>query len=590
MSSSYTLLIVDSSTTERQRLVNLFEKVCTCYEVSNAVELLDVLESRLEITAVLVNMSVLGGDGGLAFFQRLRSRNIPGASIPVVVLVEGHDIAVEVEAFRLGARDVVSLPYNSELLYARVMALMQHSVTATELMLSQSSALREQLQAHMLIAYHANFDPLTTLYRSKAFYANSALYIHARPDEEYVMAVLDVDRFKVINELFGPEVGDNVLQCIGNILRETARNGGVCGRLDADRFALCLPFQAFNPTALLDRLSQEINDLSFKHNFILHMGIFRVTDTTLTVNQMCDRARLALNSVKGNYMTRYAYYDSALRNTLVEEQELYAGIDAALEQRQFCIYYQPIFDAHTCKPISAEALIRWIHPQRGLISPGMFIPLFEKNDFISELDIYVWDAVCRFIQDSCKKNRPLVPISVNISRINFHNTSFHNQLLEILNNYDINPSMIKLEVTESAYTDDNSWNLAETIERLKTLGFTILMDDFGSGYSSLNMLKDVEVDVLKVDMRFLEGVEHSVRAAQVIASVIGMANRLHMGVIAEGVETEWQLNFLRDIGCDAIQGYYLAKPMPESDFIDLLNSHAADIASPNCTLFSKRMR
>ena len=285
---------------------------------------------------------------------------------------------------------------------------------------------------------------------------------------------------------------------------------------------------------------------------------------------MCDRAHMALNTVKGRYMTRYAYYDENMRELLLEEQTILRDMDFALEENQFCIYLQPIYSLKADKPVSAEALVRWIHPTKGVLSPGRYIPLFERNGFIVQLDRFVWECACKFLHARQEKGLPIVPISVNVSRLNFYNDDFFDTIVRLLRKYHLEPWMLKLEITESAYTD-NPYQLLNVMKKFQNYGIKILMDDFGSGYSSLNMLKNVIVDTLKVDMNFVQDLENSKRAAAIVEAVVQLAKNIHMGVIIEGVETKAQIDFLESIGCDLIQGYYFSKPVPEEEFVKLLD-------------------
>ena len=258
-----------------------------------------------------------------------------------------------------------------------------------------------------------------------------------------------------------------------------------------------------------------------------------------------------------------------MRDQLMLEQSINNEMNAALQQGQFCFYLQPLYSITTGQPTSAEALVRWQHPQKGLIPPRDFVPLFERNGFITRMDTYLWESVCKYLHDLKAEGIAPLPISVNVSRINLFNPNLCNDIIDLVKRYELSPSLIKLEITESAYTDHPE-QLLSVIQTLRQYGFQILMDDFGSGYSSLSMLKDLTVDILKVDMRFLTGMESNGRAANVMTSIIRMAKWLNIVVVAEGVETQTQIDFLRSVGCDEVQGYYYSKPMPVDAFTALL--------------------
>ena len=286
---------------------------------------------------------------------------------------------------------------------------------------------------------------------------------------------------------------------------------------------------------------------------------------------MCDRANLALRSIKGNYNTRFALYDTNMHQRLILKHQMQEEADQALIAGEFEPFIQPVFDASTGTVVAGEALARWKHPEKGLISPGAFLPFFENSGFIARLDGYMREEVCRILSLISAKGLPQIPLSVNVSRIEFYDPSFCNDLAQLTERYRVSTSSLRLEITESAYTD-NFPQLLQAIAELRRLGFTVLMDDFGAGYSSLSMLRDAPVDIIKLDMRFLSGKkEKNEREKIILQSIVPMAKSLNLPIIAEGVETVEQAEFLRSIGCDCIQGYLYAKPMPKDDFIALLS-------------------
>ena len=286
---------------------------------------------------------------------------------------------------------------------------------------------------------------------------------------------------------------------------------------------------------------------------------------------MCDRANLARSTIKGDYRKRYAYYDEPMRAAIIAEQEILNDMEAALESGAFVLYLQPIYSLNFEKPVSAEALVRWQHPEKGLIEPGKFITLFEHNRFITNLDHYMWEMTCRYLADRRKRGLANIPISVNVSRINLFQPDLADELLRLLKKYDLPTSLLRLEITETAYMD-NPEQLITASDNLRRAGFKIMVDDFGSGYSSLHMLKDIPLDILKLDMRFLTDIEPSSRGAAILLGVIRIAQNLGMVTVAEGVESMFQLEFLRAAGCDNIQGFYYAKPIPIDEFEAFLDN------------------
>ncbi len=438
--------------------------------------------------------------------------------------------------------------------------------------ITEEMEVEKQLEESMIeMKYRAEHDRMTDIYNREAFYKSCETLMSEKPDEIFVIGVWNVDRFKIINELFGSKVGDRILQGIAQSLQKLTAVVGTCGRLEADSFAICLP-----EPYLIEHMPEVLSLLSGSEEWGLnnypimsHIGFYRAENDGTAVNLMCDRAGMALMQIKGNYLERWCYYSESLKETILNEQELVNDMEVAIKEHQFIIHYQPMMDAKKQTVIRAEALVRWKHPTKGMISPGLFIPLFEKNGFISRLDMYVCEEVCRFQAELKKKGVPLIPISINLSRMNFYNPRLCKEILELVNKYGISPEDLEIEITESAYKE-NSNDLMRAIQMFQKHGFKVLMDDFGSGYSSLNMLKDLSIDVLKIDMKFIDDLENSERATNIMFSIIRMAQALEMDTIAEGVETRSQYEMLSCMGCGCIQGYYFSKPLPEEQFVDEL--------------------
>lgn len=422
------------------------------------------------------------------------------------------------------------------------------------------------------LRYHSEHDHLTGLYNREMFCLMTEEMMKEEPEEAYVIVRFDIERFKMINELFGSETGDKVLCCIASMLECEVGTHGVYGRLEADHFALCLREKDMDINKLMEAHEACFQTLNLNYNITICAGIIRIDDCTLSVEQMCERANMALATIKGRPFQHYAFYEDAMLHSLVQEQSMVNEMHQALEDGQFVFFLQPIFDAVTETPVSAEALIRWIHPTKGMISPGLFVPLFERNGFIAVLDRYIWEQVCRYLSEAVKRGEPVVPVSVNVSRVDLFTPNLCEKIIQMVDGYGLDHGLIKFEITESAYMDD-SCQLQNLIRDLQKNGFKVLMDDFGSGYSSLNMLKDTPIDILKIDMRFLEDFSIYNRSGNVLNSVIRMAKLLNMNIVAEGVETREQLSFLKGAGCDWIQGYYFSKPLPLRDFRQLLKEY-----------------
>ena len=344
---------------------------------------------------------------------------------------------------------------------------------------------------------------------------------------------------------------------------------GICARFEADHFVICIPASKLDIERILQGLDESIQALGINHTIRFFAGIYPVQDAFLPVDRMCDWAHIALNKIKGSYVTRYAYYDESMWDVMVREQTLVRDMEIGLHEKQFCVYMQAVYSLEHRRVVGAEALVRWSHPTIGTILPAYFIPLFERNGFIVRLDRYVWETVCQFLKEQKEKFSKVVPISVNVSRLNFYNLDLLQYLLGLVEKYDLEPWMLKLEITETAYMDEPE-KIISVIKEFRAQGFAVLMDDFGSGHSSLSMLKNLPVDVLKLDMSFTHEAGHSQRVNAILKFIMSLSRELGMGVIVEGVETKQQLDVISALGCQEIQGYYFSRPLPSDEFMKVL--------------------
>ncbi len=419
----------------------------------------------------------------------------------------------------------------------------------------------------------SKFDQLTGLYNRESFLREAAVLLGARFDVDYCIVCMDISCFKIINDLFHTSTGDLILRSAADYFtKQFNPRTTISCRTNADHFILCVPTEELKIEQVINDLDKIIQDLHISHNILFFAGIYPVDKRDLPVDQMCDRAGMALKRIKGSYLTRYAYYDAKMREKMIEDLLLVGNLEIALAERQFTIFLQPIFNPRQNTVVSAEALVRWLHPIHGMVSPGKFIPVCESNGFIVRLDRFIWEEVCRFQRKRLNEGKEIVPISVNLSRLNFYSLDLPDFLSFLLSKYDLEPWMLKLEVTESAYTD-NQVQLLDMISTFKNLGFSVLMDDFGSGYSSLNMLKDMPLDTIKVDMAFIRELEKSERVALILKFVVQLAESLGMGVVVEGVETQRQCDYVASLGEVAIQGYYFSRPLPMSEYEKLLEKY-----------------
>ena len=416
-------------------------------------------------------------------------------------------------------------------------------------------------------------DKVTGLISEETFLKNTKRLIEHHPNYNYMIIAADVEKFRVYNDVFGFDAGDAFLRAVAQRISGCLDDEMTACRYHSDHFLVCMKEEKCEVEKLVEQAAKWIYEYSDEFKFIPNFGIYLVENKETDVKVMCDRALLALRTVKENPSIRYAYYSSDMINKLVAEQEIVNEMNEALKEGQFEVFLQPQYKCATKKIIAAEALTRWNHPTKGYILPGLFIPLFEKNGFITKLDKYVWEQVCKYLRNSIDVYgiENTVPISVNVSRVDLYNPDLCAFLLELMEKNRLPHEYLRLEITEKAYMEDPI-QLIETVEALQFEGFKIEMDDFGSGYSSLNILKDVPTDILKLDLMFLEESKNAEKGSKILGSIIRMAKLLKIPVIAEGVETKVQWDYLRGIGCEYAQGYFFARPMPIYEFEKLLQS------------------
>lgn len=563
-----TVLVVDDSTTNRSILCDILHSDYTVIQAENGIQALTKLKRQdKKVDAIILDIIMPEMDG-YEFMNKIKQDKTL-SQIPVIILTEKSDRDTEKKVLESGAWDFVPKPYDAEIIKLRLKNVIARS---------QVSLLKELNNV-------MNYDPLTEIYSKNKFFSASKALLKDNPDKQFAFLRLDIDRFKLINSFFGTAYGDRLLKHVAKRIRDFAKTTECCtfGRIDADVFGIFTPYQGKEETVKqIEQAVEDMKKLSASYNIMIVYGVYVVTDRSLPISFMCDRAALAAKTVKGHYMKSYAFYDDKMRLPLENEQNIINEMSDALENHEFVPYYQPKYDVKTNKPVGAEALTRWIHPTKGFISPGVFIPIFEKNGFISKLDFYIWECVCKQLKEWKDKGVPLFPVSVNVSRVNLYNPNLSKIIIELTKKYDVDPKYFNIEITESVYTDDNVM-IDDITSQLRNNGFTILMDDFGSGYSSLNVLKDVQVDMLKMDMMFMFKAKYDGRAETIISSVIRMAKWLNIPVIAEGVDRAEQVEFLKSVGCDYIQGFYYSKPLPAADYEKLISDQEEQPVPENGT-------
>lgn len=413
-----------------------------------------------------------------------------------------------------------------------------------------------------------DYDELTGLYNKNMFLRITRGTLQSHAQEQFVFIRMDINQFQLLNQLYGFDEGDKLLKYIAELLKEDTKQIPyfICGRYRADVFCICMPYVGEEQILqFIDKISKNVNQYPLSHVIVPVFGIYVIENNEDSVAAISDKANFAAKRCKGNYIKNYAFYDATMSAQLLREQKIINSMQTALDEEQFVLYIQPKYDLHTNMVDGGEVLVRWMVPGQGMVPPGDFIPVFERNGFIMKLDYYVWEHACRIIRKWLDEGKNPYPISVNISRVSLYNPRLAQIIHDLVERYRIAPALLQLELTESAYTTNPS-AIKEAMQQLQEYGFCILMDDFGSGYSSLNALKDISVDILKIDMKFLSDSNMPGRGENILASVVRMAKWLDMPVIAEGVEKESQVSFLRSIGCEFVQGYYFAKPMPVEEY------------------------
>lgn len=441
----------------------------------------------------------------------------------------------------------------------------KHNKLQAEIILIHDVTIGEREKS--LREYQRTHDSLTDTFNRNYFIEKSTEIINSKPDNYYVIAT-DYTGFRLLNDLFGSSKGNQILVETGKALHSLFLNTNkVYARMEADKFAI-LVNQADLDNNIIDLVYDKINSCIKMLPITLKLGISNVIGESVVDSY--DKCIMTIHYIKKEYDKKYAFYDNSVGDKEIRDHLLLNSLDDSIKNHYFELYYQPQVNSYDNTVVGAEALIRWNHPTLGRISPGEFIPIFEKSMAITTLDLFVWEEACKFLKSCQNTNLSNLSISVNISPKDFYLIDVALEIVKLVDKYEVNPRLLKLEITESAFVSDQN-KLINTIKSLQRKGFIIEMDDFGSGYSSFNSLKDIPIDVLKLDMKFLNGDINNEKTSEILTSIIGMAHRIHLPIIAEGVENLEQLNLLHEFDCDIIQGYYFAKPMPLDDFLKYLN-------------------
>lgn len=539
------ILIVEDNEINRAMLTEILSSEYEVLEAENGQEALSVLKRYKEkISLILLDITMPVMDGYT--FLSIMKAEPEYASIPVIVATTSDREEDEVAALSHGASDFVAKPYRPQVILHRAASIIHLRETAAMINLFQ-------------------YDRLTGLFSKEYFYQRVKEILMQYPERKFDIICSDIDNFKLINDILGIPAGDSLLCSIADMYKDLVGENGICGRFHADQFA-CLLEHADDYTDTYFVHAEEKIRSSFNIKSVaMKWGVYPIIDSSVSVEQMCDRALLAIRSIKGRYGAHFAVYDDKLRSILLREQEITDNMEKALAEKQFVVYLQPKFRVEDNGLAGAEALVRWNHPKRGLMPPAEFIPLFEKNGFITQLDQFVWDKSCEILKEWRDKGISDIPVSVNVSRADVYQVDLADILVSIIHKYGLDQQSLHLEITESAYTE-NPDQVIEMVRHLRELGFIIEMDDFGSGYSSLNMLNQMPLDILKLDMQFIQNETAKPVGQGILRFIMELARYMDLSVVAEGVETSDQFERIREVKCNYVQGYYFGKPMPRQEF------------------------
>lgn len=561
------ILIADNDPNSRTLLQNVLEHNYSVEFASDGVDALETLKGRpFSLLITDIQMPRMTGWDLLSAMQKDEALR----DIPVIVITADYQVQSEIRALNLGVTDVIAKPFSAVTLMPRV----QNTIARREIRLKeeQNRLYEVRLQQQEELLRLAEQDELTGLCNRKSFIRKAGALIRPNPSGSYVLSCLNVDGFTAINDRYGHAEGDHLLEYIAHdVLQRIYGEALLICRDVADIFLVLLPNNAEMLAAADQDILTAVMQYPLPTTVCVSIGQYVVTEPKIDVSLMIDRAKIAQSTVQGNTQTHVAWYDDSMREKMLRTQALIDQMRSSLASEEFEVWFQPQYEYPSGHLYGAEALVRWQHPEMGLISPGEFIPLFEKNGFIRELDQYVWVKTCQLMKAWAEKNGGdlPVPISVNISRADVYDPALTEILMGLAREHNLPPSCLRLEITESAYMND-PMQLIDTVKKLRQAGFTVEIDDFGSGYSSLNTLKDVVVDVLKLDMRFLSAGTDNFVGNRILGFIIQMADSIGREVIAEGVETQEHAELLHSLGCRYMQGYFFSRPLPAKQFEVLL--------------------
>ena len=545
------VLVVDDEMINREMLKEMLKDNYDIILAKDGEEALNIINENKDLISIILLDLMMPAITGKDLLRRIKA-NDDTCNIPVIVMTA--DQAAEVECLDLGAIDFIPKPYPSKpIILARIRRTIE---------LSEDNQIIQVTER----------DNLTGLYNRDYFLRYCQQYDKHHPEVDMDAVLVDVNHFHLVNERYGKSFADDILIEIGEKLRTIInKDDGIVCRTGADTFLVYCPHRE-DYQNIMETISVKLGSGSDNDNVVrLRMGVYPSVDKNIDIVRRFDNAKLAADTVKNSYNKNIAYYGTEMYEKEKYNEQLINNFKKAIKENQFVVYYQPKFNIKNEKPTieSAEALVRWDNPELGLISPGVFIPLFEKNGLIQDLDKYVWENVACQLKKWKEEYGFIIPVSVNVSRVDMFDPNLNETFDNIIKKYGLSTSDLLLEITESAYTEDSN-QIITKVSQLRNMGFKVEMDDFGTGYSSLNMISSLPIDALKIDMKFIKDAFLNKKDMRLIEVIIDIADYLGVPTIAEGVETEEQLLALKEIGCDIVQGYYFSKPIPAKEFVKFI--------------------
>ena len=537
------LLVIEDERINRMILGNMLREAYDVVFAETGAQALEILSDQFRTFSLVLLDLNLPDMYGVEILRRIKADAVT-AVLPFIVMTADQE--AEVQCLNLGATDFIAKPYpKPEVVLARILRTI------------------ELFEGRDILRWTER-DQLTGLYNPEFFFRYASQFDARHPDTPTDALLLDVNRFHMLNERYGKAFGDEALRRIADKLQQALHGaGGIICRKSADTFLAYCPHRSDYG----DLLKLICDGIEEDFHARVRMGVYPNADRELDMERRFARAKQAADKVKTSFSGAVGVYDAALYDRESFSEQLLEDFAAAIRGEQFTVYYQPKFDVRSETPrlCSAEALVRWNHPQLGMVSPGVFIPLFEENGLIRDLDSYIWGKAARQMRSWKERFDRMIPVSVNVSRIDLSDPLLPKLLEKVVDEAGISRGDFLLEITESAYTEDAE-QIVRVAKALRESGFRLEMDDFGTGYSSLNMITTLPIDTLKLDMQFVRTAFSDRKDMRLIEAVVSLARSLGLTTVAEGVETEEQLKALKALGCDIVQGYYFSKPLPAEEF------------------------